>query len=184
MTVTPRTSTLQLRRLTAGDEDQVREAERELAADGFEFLAGHGGRPFAEQLAALDAEARGTDLPAGRVPATFLVGVVDGVIVGRVSVRHRLNAWLAQHGGHIGYAVRPAYRRQGHATALLRAGLAHCADLGIDRALVTCADTNVASARTIERCGGVLQDVIDRHDNRPLRRYLVPTALLAVGSRG
>ncbi|GAA4623025.1 GNAT family N-acetyltransferase [Cellulomonas oligotrophica] len=181
MTATPGTSRLVLRPLTLGDEDQVRAAERELAADGFEFLAGHGGRPFAEQVAALDAEARGTDLPEGWVPATFLVGVVDGVIVGRVSVRHRLNAWLAQYGGHIGYAVRPAYRRQGHATALLRAGLVHCAALGIDQALVTCADTNVASARTIEGCGGALQDVVDGDDGRPTRRYLIPTALPAAG---
>ncbi len=34
-------------------------------------------------------------------------------------------------------------------------------DLGMDRVLITCTTTNEASARTIERNGGVLEDVRD-----------------------
>lgn len=44
----------------------------------------------------------GQDLPDKFVPSTFLVGVVDGQIVGRVSLRHCLNDFLARIGGHIG----------------------------------------------------------------------------------
>jgi len=33
--------------------------------------------------------------------------------------------------------------------------------LGLQRVLVTCDNTNLASARTIENAGGVLEDVLD-----------------------
>jgi predicted acetyltransferase len=109
------------------------------------------------------------------VPWTDLYGVVDDVVIGRVSVRHRLTESLAQVGGHIGYGVRPQYRRRGYATTLLRAGLAIARDLGIASALVTCNDDNVASAAVIERCGGVLENVVQIPDTGPKRRYWVPT---------
>ena len=97
---------------------------------------------------------------------------VDGDrYLGRIAVRHRLNAFLRDVGGHIGYDVRPSARRQGHASAMLRAVLPHAHGLGIDPALVTCDDDNVASVRVIEACGGVLEDV-----RGVKRRYWVPTA--------
>ena len=59
----------------------------------------------------------------------------------------------------MGYSVRPAARRQGLATWALGAVLSLARVRGIERVLVTCDDNNVASARTIERNGGVLDDV-------------------------
>jgi len=44
--------------------------------------------------------------------------------------------------------------------------------LGLDRVLVTCDDTNLASARTIEKAGGVLEDVRDTELGRT-RRYWI-----------
>lgn len=170
----PPAPALSLRPLTPDDEEQALAAEQELAAEGFDFLVGRAGRPFDWYVDRCEADREGRDLPPGYVPATFLVGVVDGDLVGRVSVRHRLNEHLAHVGGHIGYGVRPAYRRRGYATAMLREALVIARGLGIDAALVTCDDTNAASARVIERCGGVLQDVV-QDDGSRVRRYLVPT---------
>lgn len=167
--------TLLLRPLTPADETQALLAERELATEGFDFLVGRDGTPFDRYVERCAAHREGRDLPPGYVPATFLVGVVDGDLVGRVSVRHRLNEHLARVGGHIGYGVRPAFRRRGYATAMLRAGLAIVHDLGVEQALVTCDDTNAASAAVIERCGGALQDVVSDGGSR-VRRYLVPTS--------
>lgn len=97
---------------------------------------------------------------------------VDGDhYLGRIAVRHRLNDFLRDVGGHIGYDVRPGARRQGHATAMLRAVLPHAHSLGIDPALVTCDDDNLASIRVIERCGGVLED---RRGHK--LRYWVPAS--------
>lgn len=48
------------------------------------------------------------DVPPNRVPATFLVAAVDGTLVGRVSIRHELDDFLANFGGHIGLRRSPA----------------------------------------------------------------------------
>lgn len=96
---------------------------------------------------------------------------VDGdEYVGRMSIRHQLNDWLREVGGHIGYDVRASRRRQGHATAMLAAALPIARDLGIASALLTCDDDNVASRLVIERNGGVFQDARDGK-----LRYWVPT---------
>ena len=73
-------------------------------------------------------------------------------------MRHRLTPLLLEVGGHIGYDVRPSARRQGHATAMLRAALPVANGLGIDPALITCDATNTGSRLVIERNGGELED--------------------------
>jgi predicted acetyltransferase len=147
--------------------------------DGFTF--GLGLRPdlaWADYLADLADHRAGRNLPDRLVPATFLVADVDGRIVGRTSIRHRLNDALEREGGHIGYGVLPAYRRRGHATAILRASLRLARGLGITSALVTCDDDNVGSRTVIESCGGVLESVgpSERPAGVAVRRYRVPTS--------
>ncbi|WP_240644019.1 GNAT family N-acetyltransferase [Antribacter gilvus] len=162
---------LVLRELTLADEDAARTAHAEL--DGWPFLFLDDDETWAEHVADLARERRGAELP--RVPHAFLVAEADGELVGRLSVRFALTERLAVVGGHVGYGVRPAFRGRGHGTALLRAGLAVLAALRVERALVTCDDDNVASARVIERCGGELESVVT-HEGARKRRYWVPTA--------
>ena len=168
---------LELRPLTSDDEDHARAAHAELAAEGFEFLPffGADAEAWDDYLARIARLSRGEGLPPGIVPWTDLYGIVDGVVVARVSVRHRLTEALERFGGHVGYAVRPAYRRCGYGTELLRAGLAVARDLGIDPALVTCDDDNAGSIAVIERCGGVVADVVELEDGKLRRRYWLPT---------
>lgn len=79
------------------------------------------------------------------------------IVVGVVRVRHHINSeLLANEFGHIGYNVAPSFRRRGVGVAALRAGLAHAAELGLERVLLYANTDNPASWRTIERCGGVL----------------------------
>jgi predicted acetyltransferase len=168
---------LRLRALTVRDELQARQGHRELALEEFDFLLDL--RPddnWPGYLARLDRQRRGLDLPAGFVPATYLIAAADGEVVGRVSIRHELNEFLADVGGHIGYGVRPAFRRRGYATQMLRQALEIARSIGIDRALVTCDGDNVASAATIERCGGVIDETAAR-PNIPAqsRRYWIET---------
>ena len=106
----------------------------------------------------LDHE-RGSRVPAELVASTTRWVAVDGRLVGFLSVRHELNDYLLELGGHIGYAIRPLERGQGYATAATALGLEECRRLGIARVLITCDDTNVASATVIERNGGVLEDL-------------------------
>jgi predicted acetyltransferase len=81
-----------------------------------------------------------------------------GEIIGFLHLRHELNDYLLEEGGHIGYSVRPARRREGHAGRALALGVRRAADLGVDRVLVTCDVDNDASRRTIERNDGALED--------------------------
>lgn len=94
----------------------------------------------------------------GLVPETLLLGMAGGRLVGMVDVRHRLNDQLLHCGGHVGYSVRKNERRKGYATLMLKGALDVCRSLGLERVLLTCAKANVASAGTILRCGGVLEN--------------------------
>ena len=168
-------SPLLLRPMVASDEAQAGRAHDELAQEGFEFLLDlEKGEAWPVYLDRLERLRRGVDLPEGRVPATFLVAEAEGQVVGRVSIRHELNAYLADVGGHIGYGIRPGFHRRGYATGILRQSLAVAASLGLARVLVTCDADNVGSAKVIEQCDGVLGNVVPGRDgSEPRRRYWV-----------
>jgi predicted acetyltransferase len=125
--------------------------------------------PFADQEA---------ELPDNLVSCDYY-WITDGSgageeVVGFLALRHRLNAWLFEEGGHIGYSVRPSRRGEGHASRALGLAIRRSAELGLDRVLVTCDEPNHASARTIERNGGVQEDV-----RNGKRRYWISTELSA-----
>ncbi len=167
-----------LRELTPDDEVAFKKAVREFAADsdwGFAFDFDEDAN-FAEYTAHLKRGKQGLDLPDGWVPATYLVGIVERRIVGRISLRHELNEFLREREGHVGYGVVPSSRRKGYATEMLNATLPLARELGINRLLVTCDDDNVGSIGVIEGCGGVLEDV-RKLDGMvvPKRRYWLST---------
>ncbi len=128
---------------------------------------------FAAWIERLRREADIAIPPAsGRVHASYWWIVEDGDYAGAISLRHALNDFLLRAGGHIGYGVRPSARGHGLATWALRSVLPHARALGLEKLLVTCDDDNVASALTIERAGGVLEDVRDTELGRT-RRYWI-----------
>ena len=133
------------------------------------------GMPFARYLEVLRHCARGEHLPPGHVASTFLFAFDGPRIVGRVSIRHELNEFLLRAGGHIGYVVVREFRRRGYATAMLRQSLEIAGrDFGIGRVLLTCDDDNLGSIRTIEKNGGVLENVVTGPDLvKPKRRYWI-----------
>lgn len=97
--------------------------------------------------------------PDGYVPCTFR-WITDGdEMLGFLAIRHRFTPFLLDVAGHIGYAVRPSFRRRGVASRALADALPIAAGLGIDRMLLTCDDDNIGSARTIESNGGELEDI-------------------------
>lgn len=158
------------------DEAVVRAAITELRPEGFEFTPGwRAGMEYADFLDALRDDGAGLDFrPHAWVPVSFQLAEVDGEVVGRTSIRHALNEWLAQEGGHIGYAVLAAHRRRGYATAILRQSLVVARDHGVARVLVTCDDDNVGSATVIERCGGIRDAELPLvPGDPPKRRYWI-----------
>lgn len=166
---------LRLRPPRHADEAEADRAHRELARDDFVFLFGWPSPlPWPTYLDQLARRRRGLDLPPGRVPATYLFAVVGDDLVGRVSIRHVLNEQLLLEGGHIGYCVRPAHRRRGHATGILRQALVIARAEGVERALVTTDEDNLGSQKVITRCGGQYEDTRTDATGRAVRRYWIP----------
>ena len=128
---------------------------------------------FATWLSRLAEESdRGVPLDRGRVRCSYWWIVEDDRVLGGIALRHDLNEVLLHAGGHIGYGIRPSARRRGLATWALGRTLDQARAIGLDRVLLVCADDNVASARTIEGHGGVLEDVRPT-DLGPARRYWI-----------
>jgi predicted acetyltransferase len=111
-------------------------------------------------------------LDPGRVQATYWWVVEGDTYLGAISLRHELNDFLLRAGGQIGYGIRPSARRRGLASFALREVLPEARALGLEKVLVTCADGNIGSARTIESCGGVLEDIRETELGQT-RRYWI-----------
>lgn len=155
------------------DETALRRIHAQLAAEDFEFLFLPAGGTWEEFLDRMRRDAAGIDLPPGWVRGEFLVAELDGEPIGRTSLRYELTSFLREVGGHVGYAVAPEHRRRGYATQILRLSLDRLHAASVDRVLVTCDDDNIGSARVIERCGGVLEDVREVPGAAPKRRYWI-----------
>ena len=110
----------------------------------------------------IQAEA-GLNIPENWVPAIQLVSFDEaGYALGFLNLRLRLNDYLLEKGGHIGYSIRPSERGKGYAKEALRQGLQVAKEKNIHRALVTCSIKNPASRAVILANGGQLEDI--RHE--------------------
>ena len=103
----------------------------------------------------------------------FLLDEDRNRLLGAVDIRHSLNDGLLQRGGHIGDGIRPSERRKGYGTEIVRLALKECKKLGIDKVLMTCDKDNTASAKTIVRNGGVLENEFINADGKIEQRYWI-----------
>lgn len=117
---------------------------------------------YDEWLLKLERDTDLGNIPEDRIPANtyFLVRMQDNRIIGMINIRHRLNEYLLNEGGHIGYSIRPTERKKGYGTLLLKLGLERCRELNLDKVLVTCDKSNIGSARVIQNNNGILENEI------------------------
>jgi len=121
----------------------------------------------------LDAWAVGEQLPDGWVPCTTRFWETGGELAGVINIRHHLSEGLRIEGGSIGYSVAPSFRGRGIATEMLRSTLPLCRELRIERALLTVDTANVASWKTVENNGGILEREGLAGDGAPMRYYWI-----------
>lgn len=158
---------MEIRKLTIHDGDDVYDLLQTLPANENGFMNGMAGRSreeFREWLSKSAESAEKMEIEDGwRVPQAIYWLYQDGKPVGMGKLRYFLTDALRHSGGNIGYAIVPDARGKGCGTALLQ-GLLHEAALhGVTRALITVNNDNPASIRVAQKCGGVVERVSEDH---------------------
>ena len=111
--------------------------------------------------------------PKHLVPAhTYFLVQENKKIIGAVNIRHYLNDYLFNFGGHIGYGIRPSERKKGYASLMLSLALPIAKVFGINKVLITCDKNNVGSAKTMINNGGVLENEV-LGDGEITQRYWI-----------
>ena len=108
----------------------------------------------------------------GFVTAHTFFALDNDKIVGVINGRHELNDYLLNFGGHIGYSVRKSERRKGYGKKMLIYTSEFLFSLGLDKVLITCDKNNTASRRTIESCGGILENELIEETRTTLRYWI------------
>ena len=120
------------------------------------------------------SQTEGNNLPDGHVPQTVYWLIDNGEFIGRVTLRHSLTQRLHNEGGHIGYDIRPSKRKMGYGKKILELALPKAKGLGLTKVLVTCDETNLASKKIIETHGGVFENSLKLHEDKPAKlRYWI-----------
>jgi predicted acetyltransferase len=114
---------------------------------------------------------RETVAAPGFVRDTVYWATLGDEVVGRIAIRHELNEFLAMVGGHVGYIVRPSYRKRGVATEMLRLLLLEPISRNIGRILLTCDESNEGSIKTILKNGGVFDQTLNIGSERARKNH-------------
>ena len=112
----------------------------------------------------------------GLVPAYtyFFVREDDNRIVGMIDLRLGLNEYLRNFGGHIGYSIRPTERKKGYNKINLYLVLQEAQRCNLEKVLITCADYNEGSRKTILSLGGKYEKITyDESDNETMELYWI-----------
>ncbi len=144
------------------------------AEDMIPWVIGKDPSNFEAMIETLLNQEKGIGLPEGYVPdSTFWLVNEEYRILGVVNIRHELSEYLLNAGGHIGYGIRPAERRKGYATQLLKLALEKTKELGIERVLVVCDAINTGSEKTIRNNGGVEDTDFVEDNGNVIKRYWI-----------
>ena len=129
---------------------------------------------FAELIRLLDNCEHGIVDKRFATTSSYFVIDENGKLIGATSLRHYLTVEGYQTWGHIGYGVRPGERRKGYAVQMLKMMLELAQEKKIYKVLIGVHDSNIGSWKTVEKCGGVLENtVLVLNDEEPIRRYWI-----------
>ena len=159
--------------------EQLENYLKEHFENGEYHLNGVGGldkiKDFEEWLHKIQDENVKEKVKEGRVQSTLYLGIrkSDGRMIGTIQIRHELNEYLLNIGGHIGDGVRPSERRKGYATEMIRLALEKCKEIGLDKVLITCNKDNIGSRKSIQNNGGILENETLDEIGKELQRFWI-----------
>jgi predicted acetyltransferase len=139
-------------------------------------------RDFTAYQHRLEDESQGINLATGHVAqSTYWLQDANGNLCGGIRLRHTLTPILAREGGHIGYEIRPSMRQLGYGSAQLALLLPIALERGLDHVLITCKRENLASARIIEKNGGIFENEVLswRYQDVWFRRYWIELIVIS-----
>ena len=164
---------------TPEDKDAVMEYKEEFLSSG-QAMAGVGALDkldtFEEWLEKIQNDIDPNTCGEGRVPSTLYLSYrkEDNKLIGMIQIRHELNDYLLQFGGHIGDGIRPSERRKGYATEMIRLALIECKKIGISKVLMVCDKSNIGSSKSIINNGGILEnEFLDEKGNMQQRFWII-----------
>ena len=129
---------------------------------------------FARFVRMLDGCEHGITAEGYASTTSCFVADETGRLVGAVSLRHYLTVEGFRSWGHIGYGIRPSERRKGYGAEALRLALEQAKVRNIRKVLIGVHEANTASRRTVEKCGGILENTVRLEgDPEPVCRYWI-----------
>ena len=159
---------LYVRKLNIDDGNDIYEMLQELPADENGFINSVNGKTFDAYREWLRKSAENAEqigiVDGWKVPTTIFWLFENGQPVGMGKVRHSLTDALLEHGGNVGYAIRPTARKRGLGKKLLSYLIAESQKIGAGRLLLTIQNHNTASIHVALANGGKIEKVTaDRH---------------------
>lgn len=102
-------------------------------------------------------------------------GIFDNEkLVGGFNLRHVLKGNLINHGGNIGYLIRPTERKKGYGKIILSLALNEAKKIGLKKVLISCRTENVGSEKVILSNGGKYgNDFYDEELNETYKRFWI-----------
>lgn len=159
---------------TEKNEADVTAFYKEFERTGTTCIGYNGHENYAAWLLGMQNRKTGKNLPAHFVRENFYLCYDGDDMVGVFSLKFELTPFLYNYGGHIGYAVKPSRRRRGFATEILKQGLKTAKAFGFDRMLLICDEDNVASEKTILKCGGKFENTLfDEDEQVNVKRFWI-----------
>jgi len=168
---------MQLRKLEEKDYEKFKEFSEEYSLSGDDRYTekSNSREAYSNFLTEILKNENKETIPSHLVPGYWfwLVDESDHLL-GSIRLRKYLNDQLKIEGGHIGYDIRPSVRNKGLGTKMLNLCLEEAKELNLEKVLITCFTDNPASAKVIEKNGGVLESIESSPRNgKATKRYWI-----------
>ncbi len=111
-------------------------------------------------------------VPENWVHGETLYLVNDQEIIGMINLRYEMNDIIRRLYGHIGYSIRPKYRKQGYGKIQLKLVLDIYRNKGFKEVMISTDPENIASQKVITHFGGVLKETVEENSETFIKYWI------------